>query len=82
MTDEDFLSFLTIAVANINYGQRPNRKTQIDLRTYWQGLSGLPITAHAQWEPFDDKAYDELLCTISAGLHKEAKRRYLLKISG
>ena len=48
MTDEYFLSFLTIAVANINYGQRPNRKTQIDLRTYWQGLSGLPITARAQ----------------------------------
>jgi hypothetical protein len=85
MTDEDFLNFLTIAVANLNKGERPNRKTQLDLVVFWETLAGLPCSLgddhKATWEPFEDKAYDELLCGLSAAIHKEAKRRYLLKIS-
>ena len=79
MNDEEFVSLLEIVLDN--GPDRPTRKTQIDLRTYIQGLTGQPLTVNSEWQPFEDAAYDELFnnVTFMATLFKEARRRFLQK---
>ena len=82
MTDQAFVDLLDLVISN--GPERISRKTQVDLRTFRNGLCGLPLEVCEGWQPFDNDAFTELFSQspFMAKLHIEAKRRFDLRQKG